>query len=366
MKRKDRGASRENEDTCAACGDGGALVCCDGCPRSFHAHCARAERAAADPSSAGDEWRCPACCVAALPRQLVADPSAPRAFFAEHGYVYLRRRVDASLCASLCARIEADFANMANPQQEEPSEFFSEETRAAMRGVQRRVVEEVLRRDLDARAEVPAAWGQTLYGRRKSSDCMTPWHCDALNTIVENRLLSHVAGGQPAALGRGAAPMRAEELPILTFWLCLRSLASRAQSHLRIDAGSHALRGIRIVRHAATGAALRVAPPGYAPKARAFLSPARPYEAGDVVVFHCLTQHDATPQKRPRRTKRAADAPSAYQDRISLDGRVHVPGLFAAAAGGRTAGGGDGGGGGRAVAATAPSADEPARKRSAK
>ncbi|NXK35115.1 AIRE regulator, partial [Piprites chloris] len=48
---------QENEDECAACGDGGELICCDGCPRAFHLTCLVPPL----PRVPSGMWRCGSC-----------------------------------------------------------------------------------------------------------------------------------------------------------------------------------------------------------------------------------------------------------------------------------------------------------------
>jgi len=45
-----------NEDECDICGDGGELICCDFCEKSYHAKCLRVEA-----DDLPDPWRCPSC-----------------------------------------------------------------------------------------------------------------------------------------------------------------------------------------------------------------------------------------------------------------------------------------------------------------
>uniref|UniRef100_A0A8C2TZF7 Autoimmune regulator n=1 Tax=Coturnix japonica TaxID=93934 RepID=A0A8C2TZF7_COTJA len=55
---------QDNEDECAVCGDGGELICCDGCPRAFHLPCLVPPL----PRVPSGTWQCSSC--VAKPSQL--------------------------------------------------------------------------------------------------------------------------------------------------------------------------------------------------------------------------------------------------------------------------------------------------------
>ncbi|NXT76601.1 AIRE regulator, partial [Zapornia atra] len=55
----DTAPHQENEDECAVCGDGGELICCDGCPRAFHLACLVPPL----PRVPSGTWRCGSCVV---------------------------------------------------------------------------------------------------------------------------------------------------------------------------------------------------------------------------------------------------------------------------------------------------------------
>ncbi|KAH7281561.1 hypothetical protein KP509_36G053700 [Ceratopteris richardii] len=55
LQENSRGSSRDNEDLCAECGDGGDLVLCDACPLAYHSECVGL------PNIPEGEWFCPQC-----------------------------------------------------------------------------------------------------------------------------------------------------------------------------------------------------------------------------------------------------------------------------------------------------------------
>ncbi|KAK0389472.1 hypothetical protein NLU13_3047 [Sarocladium strictum] len=63
------GATREqtadNDEYCSACGNAGDVLCCDGCPRSFHFECVDMTQ-----DELPDEWFCNECLFSRFPRQV--------------------------------------------------------------------------------------------------------------------------------------------------------------------------------------------------------------------------------------------------------------------------------------------------------
>lgn len=53
------GAKGENMEFCRNCGGGGSLLCCDGCPSSYHPYCVNPPLTAVPEG----EWHCPRCLV---------------------------------------------------------------------------------------------------------------------------------------------------------------------------------------------------------------------------------------------------------------------------------------------------------------
>jgi hypothetical protein len=66
-------AESDNDDECAGCFEGGSLVCCDHCPRSWHVACTGDTEATV---LAADKYRCPACRGAAITTKRAAGGQA--------------------------------------------------------------------------------------------------------------------------------------------------------------------------------------------------------------------------------------------------------------------------------------------------
>ncbi|NXI08481.1 AIRE regulator, partial [Irena cyanogastra] len=96
---------QENEDECAACGDGGELICCDGCPRAFHLACLVPPL----PHVPSGTWRCGSCVENVTePGQLLeADlpVERPPEILGEAARDTQLDGVDGSICSRCCTRI---------------------------------------------------------------------------------------------------------------------------------------------------------------------------------------------------------------------------------------------------------------------
>ncbi|NXU38320.1 AIRE regulator, partial [Drymodes brunneopygia] len=98
---------QENEDECAACGDGGELICCDGCPRAFHLACLVPPL----PHVPSGTWRCGSCVESVTePGQLLeADlpVERPAEILGEAVQDTQPAAGEGSVCSRCCTRIPA-------------------------------------------------------------------------------------------------------------------------------------------------------------------------------------------------------------------------------------------------------------------
>ena len=169
-------------------------------------------------------------------------------------------------------------------------------------------------------AEQPLSWTELCYGRVKRKDFHTPYHCDAFNTIFERELLKTQRCSSSKLSSRWDKFRRGSifdgnfsDLPIYTFWVALSSISCAEVSHLRLHIGSHILPNQSLVQ------AKSVQPEGYIYKKSNFVGPlfvnGTGYEQGDLVIFHCLTQHEANRHAPAKAHKEC--------ERVSMDGRFY-------------------------------------------
>ncbi|NXO50478.1 AIRE regulator, partial [Aramus guarauna] len=105
VQSQDTAPHQENEDECAACGDGGELICCDGCPRAFHLACLVPPL----PRVPSGTWRCGSCVVSAAEPGQLRDPDMaaerPPKIPGEEACGTRRGGGDGSVCGGCLTRI---------------------------------------------------------------------------------------------------------------------------------------------------------------------------------------------------------------------------------------------------------------------
>lgn len=275
----------------------------------------------------------------------------------ENGYLYFHEFVEEDLCFSVSKAIERELGKKIEGSdanavyQEEPSTSFSKETKKLMESFQDLVIEKLLKTLKPCQITVPKEWDDTLYGRYKKKMFFTEYHSDALNTIFERKLFDHFpdlksTNGKRKSEKKEVVKEFYEtkklsddvnpvvDLPIFTFWVSLCNVADEKQSHLRLHEGSHAMPDIvakekgkrhKGVDYGSSSTSSnpnqkkkkstigKIEPLNYKYKAQNFIGPEFPrgYKVGDMVLFHCLTQHEASVSKTD-------------QIRVSIDGRLFI------------------------------------------
>ncbi|NXV23670.1 AIRE regulator, partial [Cepphus grylle] len=104
---QDPAPHQENEDECAACGDGGELICCDGCPRAFHLACLVPPL----PRVPSGMWQCSSCVASApepgQPLEVNAAVERPPEVLGEEACGTQRSGGDGSVCGCCFTQIPA-------------------------------------------------------------------------------------------------------------------------------------------------------------------------------------------------------------------------------------------------------------------
>jgi hypothetical protein len=167
-------------------------------------------------------------------------------------------------------------------------------------------------------------WKDTMYARVKVNNTMTPRHCDAYNTLVQRGVLKGFDNWSPEQWenyfinnkNKTDSEIEWDKIPVFTFWSSLLDVHNGFSSHLQIHPGTHKMPNNSLSSSRST----IIQPFGYKFKKSNFKSPAfgpnTGYSAGDVLVFHCLTQHLANVHN---------ETPSvdAKEKRYSIDGRFY-------------------------------------------
>jgi ectoine hydroxylase-related dioxygenase (phytanoyl-CoA dioxygenase family) len=243
---------------------------------------------------------------------MIANPSSPRTFLVDNGYVYLSKdevRIPDKMLREAASRVERDVLELQEKEedshQEQPIDLLKAKTTKALMKIKKWVLKNVIHPRFSKDAHVPDSWNQqqTMYGRVKKRNEFTRPHCDAYNTIVKRKLVDH---------DDSTKLFIADELPIYTVWIPLVDMCPRF-SHLRVQPRTHKLPNIAFVDEFKG-----VTPQGYKPLSRNFVRPKSAYRAGDVVIFHCLTQHDATSHRAQKGYRVSMDFRMLMK--IDLDG----------------------------------------------